>query len=110
MKKTNEIVFKQNRKHVLDNLPGTACDLETKLNVHCNTIYNHIKQLLLENKIHINCKVRRYPTGPLVNYYALGPNPITANLIIFKQPDKIPKRDFLTATFFSNKQSTSCRN
>jgi hypothetical protein len=104
MKKANEILFEENRKLILDNLPATFCDLRFKLNIHHNTIRNHLKQLKEQNEIHVCCRVRRHTTGPMVDCYNKGFEPLGITPVFVKQPDKIPKQDFLTTTFYGLKK------
>lgn len=100
MKKTNKELFEENRQTILNSLPATLCDLKAKLDIHENTIYNHLKVLKAENIIHVAHKVKRYDNGPMVDYYVLGPKPLDQNVVYYKQPDVIPKPDLLTAYFF----------
>lgn len=100
MKKSNKILFEENREIILNSLPATLCDLKSKLDIHENTIYNHLKVLKAENIIHVAHKVKRYDNGPMVDYYVLGPKPLDGITIYYKQPDIIPKPDFLTESFF----------
>lgn len=104
MKKANEILFRENRKLILDNLPSTFYDLRHKLNIHHNTIRTHLKQLKEQNEIHVCCQVRRNTIGRLTDCYDKGPKPLIPVSVFHKQPDRIPKPDFLTIAFYGIKK------
>jgi hypothetical protein len=111
MKKSNELAFKENRQLILDNLPSTFSQLEARLpQIHFNTIRNHLKQLKEENLIHVAGKIKLHANGPLADCYYPGPKPEAFKPLLFKQPDIIPKPDFLTATFFGLTRNTRCQN
>lgn len=100
MRKTNKELFEQNRQAILNALPATFSQLKSKLNVHDNTISKHLKVLLEEDIIHIQCKTRIHKNGPMSDLYTLGPKPLDGSFIHPRKADRIPKPDFLTATFF----------
>lgn len=102
MKKSNEILYEKNRELILSSLPSTYYELRNKLNIHFNTIYNHLKILLNENKIHVDYKMKIHKNGPLVDHYNIGPKPEFHRPIIIKQPDRIPKQHSLILTFYSD--------
>ncbi len=101
MKKSNQIQFQKNRQLILDNLPGTYESLKSSLRLHENTLFNHIKKLKEENLIHVEKIIKRYTSGIQVDYFVLGPKPSDDNKTFTKQPDRIPKIDFLTSCLFS---------